>query len=121
MSDTSLGQMFLDRAAQHPQVSAFRVRRGDAYADVTYKEARARVEAIAAGYLSIPGGIAKRATIGILASTSMDWILCDYAAMTLDVVVAPIYATLMPPEIGYILVDASVEVLVVENKKMLDK
>ncbi len=117
----SLGEMFLDRARAHPDVACFRVRRGDAFVDVPYREAGARVNAVAAGLLTIPGGLARRSCVGILGPTSADWIVADYASLSLDVLVAPIYATLLPAEIGYICQDAGVEVLIVDDKKSFEK
>jgi long-chain acyl-CoA synthetase len=121
MNDQNLGQMFFDRAKLHATGAAFRVKKNGAYVDVGYREAAERVSSIAAGFLTVPGGLARRAGVGILGPTSMDWIACDYAALSIDCLVAPIYATLLPAEIGYILIDAAVEVLVVENKKAYDK
>jgi long-chain acyl-CoA synthetase len=121
MADTSLGQMFFDRARTHASVTAFRVRRGAGFVDVTYRDAASRVEAIAAGLLTAPGGLARRACVGIVAPTSMEWVLVDVATFSLDCIVAPPYPTLLAAEVGYILMDSRVEVLVVENKKQLDK
>jgi long-chain acyl-CoA synthetase len=122
-ADTSLGQMFFDRARTFADVPAFRVRpKGAAdFHGVTYREAARRAEAIATGLLTIPGGVLRRASVGIIGSTSADWILTDFAIMSIDAVAVPIYATLLAPEIGYIAQDAAIEVLVVENKALLDK
>lgn len=120
-TDQNLGQMFFDRARKYPSASAFRVRRGDVFVDLSFRETAARVESIAAGLLTIPGGLDRRACVAILAPTSMDWILVDLAALSLDAIVTPIYPTLLAAEIGYILIDSAVEVLVVENKAQLEK
>ena len=123
MSDTSLGQMFFDRARTFADVTAFRVRSKGAanFHDVSYREAARRADAIAAGLLTIPGGLPRRGSVGIIGTTSADWILADFATMSLDAIAVPIYATLLAPEIGYILQDANIEVVVVENKVVLDK
>src|SRR5687767_14225085 len=121
-TDTSLGQMFFDRARTFADVAAYRVRpKGAAdFRDVTYREAARRAEAIATGLLTIPGGLPRRASVGVIGSTSAEWILADFSIMSLDAVAVPIYATLLAPEIGYILQDASIEVVIVENKTLLD-
>jgi long-chain acyl-CoA synthetase len=121
MTDQNLGQMFFDRARVHARIAAFRVRRGEAFVDVSYEEAARRVEAIAAGLLTIPGGLPRRARVGIIGPTSMEWILGDIAALSLDGVVVPIYPTLLASEMGYILKDAEVEVVIVENGAQLEK
>lgn len=123
MSDTSLGQMFFDRARAFGDVTAFRFRPPgtDQFRDVSYRDAVTRAEAIAAGLLTIPGGLARRSTVGLLGPTSVEWILADFAALSLDAIVAPVYPTLLAPEIGFILQDAAAEVLVVQNQALLDK
>ena len=120
--DQSLGGMFLERARRYPEVHAFRVKdaRGE-YGGVSFKEAGARVEAIAAGLLSISGGLPARSSLAILGETSMPWILVDFATLSLDVIVVPIYPSLLPPEVGFICNDAAVEVAVVDDKEQLDK
>lgn len=121
MTDTSLGQMFFDRARAHENTTAFRVRRGGAFVDIPYSEAARRVEAVAAGLLTCPGGLARRTSVGIIGNTSMEWVVADLAALALDAVVTPVYPTLLAPEVGYILADASVEVVIVADKVQLEK
>jgi long-chain acyl-CoA synthetase len=120
--DTSLGAMFFDRAKKLGAVTAFKVKRnGNHYSEVSFAESARRTEAIAAGILSIEGGIARRASIGLVASTSMEWVLVDMAVMSLDVLMVPIYPTLLAAEIGYILIDSGCEIVFVEDKEQLEK
>lgn len=119
--DQSLGGMFLARTGTHPDVAAFRVKQGGEYQDVSYRDAGRRVEAIAAGLLTIPGGLPARTALSILGETGLEWILVDYAAMSLDALVVPIYPSLLHAEVGYICHDAKVEVMVVDDGKQLDK
>lgn len=119
--DQSLGGMFLARARTHPEVAAFRVKRNGEYQPLSYRDAGRRVEAIAAGLLSIPGGLPARTALSILGETGLEWILVDYAAMSVDALVVPIYPSLLPAEVGFICHDAKVEVVVVDDGKQLDK
>ncbi|HEY4224125.1 MAG TPA: AMP-binding protein, partial [Myxococcota bacterium] len=131
MPDQSIGQMFFDRTRTYASTTAFRAKprptqdggsgKTGAYADVSYADAGARVAAVAAGLLTVKGGLNKRACVGILGATSVEWIVADFAALSIDCLVAPIYATLLPAEVGYILIDAAVEIVVVDNKKYYDK
>jgi len=66
MNEQSLGHMFFDRAKLHAAGAAFRVKKNGAYVDVGYREAAERVNAIAAGLMTVPGGLARRAGVGIL-------------------------------------------------------
>src|SRR5688572_13495584 len=100
MTVSNLGQMVLDRAAQSPTSVAFRARRGDRYEDVTWREVSPRLDAIAGGLLSALD-LADDAHITIIGNTSMEWVLCDFAAMTVGLRTVPVYASLTPEEVGY--------------------
>ncbi len=100
---------------------ALRLRRGGGFVDVTFAAMAERVEAIAAGLLSVPGGVAAGATVALMGKTSASWICVDFAAMSLGAVTVPIYATLLGPEVGYILQDAAAIVIVVDDKAQFER
>ncbi|MCY1012333.1 long-chain fatty acid--CoA ligase [Nannocystis pusilla] len=121
MADTHLAQMFFDRARSEGQSPGYRVRQGGAYVDVAFREAADRVEAIASGLLKGGQAPAPGTCVTIMANTRLEWILADWALLSLGYRTVPIYVSLLPPEIGYIHADTKAEMLVVENKEMLDK
>src|SRR5688572_25340252 len=120
MADTNLAQMFFDRARVNGASAAYLVRQGAAFTEVSWTAAAERVERIAAGVLK---GVALTpgACVTIMANTRLEWILADFALISLGFRTVPIYVSLLPPEIGYIHADTEAELLVVENKEMLDK
>ena len=119
--DVSLGQMFLTHAARVPDRPAYRVNVAGALVEVSYSDARRRVESVAAGLLTIPGGLPAGAAVGIFANTRVEWLLSDFAALCVGAITVPVYASLLAPEVGYIHVDAAIEVCIVEGKAQLDK
>jgi len=120
MADTHLAQMFFDRARSEGTSAAFCIRQGGAYSDISWKDAADRVEAIAAGILK-GGAPTAGVCVSIMANTRVEWILCDYALLSLGYKTVPIYVSLLPPEIGYIHADTKAELAVVENREMLEK
>lgn len=120
MADTHLAQMFFDRARQVGNEAAFCIRKGNAFTDVLWKDAAERVEAIAAGVVK-GGAPSPGVCVTIMANTRVEWILVDYAMLSLGYKTVPVYVSLLPPEIGYIHADTKAELAVVENKEMLDK
>ncbi|MCY1055925.1 long-chain fatty acid--CoA ligase [Nannocystis sp. SCPEA4] len=121
MADTNLAQMFFDRARSEGQRPGYCVRQGGAFVDVPFGEAADRVEAIAAGLLKGGQAPAQGTCVTIMANTRLEWVLADWALLSLGYRTVPIYVSLLPPEIGYIHADTKAELLVVENKEMLDK
>lgn len=112
--------MFFDRARVDGAAAAYLVRQGAAFTEVSWSQAAARVEAIAAGVLKgvelTPG-----ACVTLMGNTRLEWVLADWALLSLGLRTVPVYVSLLPPEIGYIHADTEAELLVVENKEMLDK
>ena len=75
MAHIHIGEMVLERARRSPTGTAFRVRKGEAYADVAWRDVLPRIENVAAGLLSIPGGLEHAAAVTIIGNTSLDWIV----------------------------------------------
>ena len=115
-----LAQLVLERVSASPRGVAFRVRRGGAYADVTWSEVAPRLEAIAAGLLSA-ASLDDGACVTITGSTSLDWVIADLAALTAGLRTVPIYASLLPEEVGYMHADTGAQLAIVENGVQLEK
>jgi long-chain acyl-CoA synthetase len=120
MRDEHLSQMILGRAARAPNGVAFRIRRGDTYTDVRWAETTPRIHAIAAGLLSA-ASLDDGACISIVGNTSMESCLVDFAALSVGLKTVPIYASLLPEEVGYMHVDTATQLVVVENAAQLAK
>jgi long-chain acyl-CoA synthetase len=119
----SLSEMFSVRAQEHGSAVAYRYRPpGEKkMVDVSFAAAHKRISAVAAGLLSTEGGVAPGAAVAILAQTRLEWVLCDFAALSIGAVVVPVYASLLPAEVGFLHVDAGIEVTIVEDKEGLEK
>ncbi len=116
----SLPQMILDRARTSPRCVAFRVRRDEAYVDIPWSELSPRIEAIAAGLLSA-GTLDDGACISIVGNTSMASCLIDFAALSAGLKTVPVYASLLPEEVGYMHVDTAAQLIVVDDGSQLEK
>lgn len=117
----TLGGMLVERARSTPDHVAFRVRNGSAYGDLTWKDVGPRMDRIAAGLLSIPGGLAHGAPVAIIGNTRLDWVLCDFACLRIGLRTVPVYASLLPEEVGYQHVDIGVEVAICEDAGQVEK
>ncbi len=120
MADVHIAGMVFDRTRSRMDAAAFRVRKGDRYVDVSWRDVMPRIERIAAGILTA-GTLTDGARISIIGNTSMDWVLLDVAAMSAGLQTVPIYASLLPEEVGYMHVDTSVELVIAENASQLEK
>jgi long-chain acyl-CoA synthetase len=121
--DDSLAQMFFARARAAGSLPALRVRREQGgHVDVAWSALLERVADVAAGLATLPGGpVARGASVAIFSSTRAEWIVADWAILSLGAVTVPVYGSVPAAELGYILHDADVEVVFVEGKQHYDK
>jgi long-chain acyl-CoA synthetase len=120
LSHQTLGAMMRARMASSPDTIAFRVRRGNAYVDTRWSEVRARAEAIGAGLLTAME-LEHNAAISIIGNNSMDWVICDFAAQLVGLRTVPVYASLLPEEVGYMHVDTGVVLAIAEDAAQVAK
>jgi long-chain acyl-CoA synthetase len=114
--------MFLDRIKSNPSDVAIRHKgSGGGYQDITWKQLGERMERIAAGLLTAIDDLPHHAPVAILGNTSADWIACDFAALSISLQTVPVYATLLPSEVGYLHTDTGVIITIVEDGTQLEK
>ena len=77
---------------------------------------RTQVREVAAGLVA--RGLQPGDAVGIMSHTSYEWTLLDFAAWEAGLVVVPIYETSSSEQAQWILTDAGVKLIVVENEAM---
>jgi long-chain acyl-CoA synthetase len=87
--------------------------------EVSFAEAAAQVDELAAGFLAI--GIEKGDRVAILSRTRLEWTLCDYALASVGAVVVPIYPTSSPVECAYVLGNSGARAIVCEDDAQVAK
>jgi long-chain acyl-CoA synthetase len=87
-------------AARRPG-PAYLVGHGDHWHEVTWTEAAERVDALANGLLA--RGVRKGEAFAILAGTTLEWSLFDFALAHVGAVVTPVYANNSPKDVEYVL------------------
>ncbi|MCV7250862.1 AMP-binding protein [Mycobacterium hackensackense] len=114
-----MGALFLDRVRTSADREAFRYREGPNWTSMTWADAAARVEALAAGLLAL--GIAPEQRVGIASSTRIEWVLADLAVMCAGAATTTVYANTKAEDTAYILGDAECRVVFAENPTQLAK
>jgi long-chain acyl-CoA synthetase len=95
---------------------AYLVREGDAWKPVSWDEAATRVEELAHGLLAL--GIRKGDRFAILALSTLEWALLDFALLSIGAAVVPIYPTSSVSECAYILKNAEVRGIAAEDSRL---
>ncbi len=117
---TTLSQLLHTRAAQSPNNAAIRFKGGDTWTDRSWQYVADRADRIAAGILTAID-LEDNDIIGILGQTSEDWVTVDFAGLSVGLQTVPIYASLLPEEVGYAHVDTNIKLVILDDKEQLDK
>jgi long-chain acyl-CoA synthetase len=120
MAHETIASMIAHRIEECPGDAALRVKRDGRWTDITWSVLGERMEHIAAGLLTAME-LEPRDAITILGNTSADWIACDFGALSVGLRTVPVYATLLPEEVGYLHVDTEARLAIVEDAEGLEK
>jgi long-chain acyl-CoA synthetase len=90
-----------------------------AWKPVTSAELYGRIRALA-GVLP-GGGVGKGDRVMLLSENRWEWVVTDFATLAIGAVDVPLYATLTPDQIGYMLRDSGAKVAVVSTKEQFEK
>jgi long-chain acyl-CoA synthetase len=89
-----------------------------AWVPITYEQLYGRVRALAEVFLR--WGVAKGDRVAILSENRWEWAVTDFAALTIGAVDVPLYPTLTPEQIGYMLRDSAAKVAVVSSAEQYE-
>ncbi len=119
MTQDTLTKMFWNRVERSGGNPAQQAKRDGVWKTLTWKEVGEAVSELAAGLVSL--GRKKGDTVGILSASRAEWVQADFAIFTAGCVTIPIYPTYPPDLIQYIVNDAGVKTLIVEDPGQLAK
>ena len=115
----TLAELFLHAAKKHERTNALNFKKDGEWRAISSSEMIERSEAIALGLHAL--GLRKGDKAAILAANSPDWTLVDAGCQFAGVIDVPIYTTLSPDSICYILNDSSTRVFFLENKAAYER
>jgi long-chain acyl-CoA synthetase len=107
---------FAESAGRHAGRTALMHRVRGAYQGIGYQQLARTVDEIAAGLAR--RGVRAGDRVGIYSYNRPEWVVADLAVMKLGAVSVPIYHTLPPDSVSYILRDAGVTHLIVETPEL---
>jgi long-chain acyl-CoA synthetase len=91
----------------------------DAWNPITSKDFYGRIRALSDVFKG--WGIVKGDRIAILSENRWEWAVTDFATLSLGAVDVPLYSTLTPDQVGYMLRDSAAKVAVLSSKEQYDK
>ncbi len=118
MAETLL-DAFAETVARVPSREFVRHHDGSGFVAVTYADFARQVARLARGLIGL--GLAAGDRVAIVSENRIEWALADYAAMSVGAVTAPLYPTLPPSQIAYILQDCEARAVVVSTSEQAAK
>ncbi|MER3408778.1 MAG: long-chain fatty acid--CoA ligase [Thermoleophilia bacterium] len=111
----TIGGLWRDAVAAGRPVPPYLLETETGWQEVTWREAAARVDDLAHGFLAL--GVRKGDRVGILARTRLEWALCDFALALVGAVSVPVYPTSSTSDCAYILGHAEAIAVVCEDEQ----
>ena len=105
--------------AQGWTTPAYLEERADGWREVSWQEAGERVDALARALLA--RGVRRGDAVAVLARTRLEWILLDWAIMSIGAVVVGLYPTNTASECAYILAHSEAVLAFVEDEAQREK
>jgi len=115
----TIANLWRDAVAAGHQDPAYLQLRDDEWHEVSRSEAARAVDELANGLLAL--GVQKGDSVGILARTTLEWALFDFALGLVGAVGAPIYASSSPRDVQYVLEHSEAVAVLVEDEQQRAK
>ena len=119
MNYSSLAEMFFHTCIKFPDKVALMYKDEGSYKSILFNEVRKEVENLAGGIASL--GIQKGDKVVILSENRKEWSFFDYATLINGAASVPIYSTLLPQQIKFIINNSDAKVVIVSNQEQLEK
>ena len=115
----NLAQIIPSNAGQFGDRTAYMYKSAGKYRSISFNEALTWVNRIAAGLAGL--GVKRGDKVALLSENRFEWTFTDFAILSLGAVNVPIYPSLLPDQIAYILKDSEARILLCSNSDQYTK
>jgi long-chain acyl-CoA synthetase len=115
----TLVDVFTRLVREHKRPDTLNYKRDERWIPISSDEMLERAKNIAAGLHAI--GLHRGDRVALLSESRMEWTLTDAGCIFSGVIDVPIYPTLMPPQVRYILKDSGASALFIEGRAKFDE
>lgn len=118
-SEETIIQMVDARAAKYGDRTVMQSKKAGSWVDVSWGRLATVYKDVARGLIQL--GLGKGDSIAILSENRPEWAFADLGIYATEGVVVPLYWTLTPSQIRYILKDCEAKAIFVSNEEYLDR
>ena len=115
----TLPELLLNTLKSYPKPELLLVKRGERYAPISTDEFGAKVRHLSLGLKDL--GLAKGDKLIILSENRPEWTMTDFACLCLGGITVPVYTTLVPEQVKYIIGDCDAKFVVFSNEELWAK
>ncbi len=116
---STLSRQFLNIIRAFPKESMLSYKKGSVYVPISTSEFGRRVKLFSLGLRSL--GLTKGDKLVILAENGPDWIVADYACLCQGIATVPIYTSLVPGQVEYIITDSDAKAVLCSGPSLWEK
>lgn len=116
---TTLAEMFLDAVKKHNRADTLNFKKDGKWYSISSDEMISRAENVALGLQSL--GLQQGDRVAILSANSPAWTLTDAGCQLSGVIDVPIYTTLAPQSVQYIINDSGAKVFFLQDKATYER
>jgi len=115
----TIPSQFLHSVESFDKKDAFRYKSGGKYVDVSHREALERVHNAALALQAM--GLAKGDRVALFSENRVEWALADLAILSAGCITVPVYPTVPPSQVAYILSDSEARAVFVSTPALMEK
>ena len=119
MEKMTINEMLANSIRQYGSKAALSSKIDGSYQDISYAEFGERVENFALGLLEL--GVERGDRVVLLSENRPEWAITDLAIIAAGGVNVPMFPTLTPAQVEYIVKDSGAKVVCVSNENQLEK
>ena len=106
----SLSRLFLESCRTYPKPVRMSVKRGGVWVKIATDEIEMTVRRLSLGFQDLGFGPGDR--LAILSENRPEWVMVDFATLCRGALTVPIYTTLVPEQVQYIIEDSDAKIAV---------
>jgi long-chain acyl-CoA synthetase len=116
---TTLSRLFLQACRTHRKPDRMMVKKDGAWKSISTAEFETSVRRLSLGFQAL--GLKPGDRVALLSENRPEWVMADFATLTAGGVTVPVYTSLLPDQIRYIVDDAGATIVVCSDRDLLRK
>jgi long-chain acyl-CoA synthetase len=116
---TTVSRLFLHACRTHRKPDRMMVKKDGVWKSLSTEEFETSVRLLSLGFQAL--GLKPGDRVALLSENRPEWVMADFAALTAGCVTVPIYTSLLPDQVRYIVDDSGAKIVVCSDRDLFRK